>query len=665
MSNAPVLVLFLKALVAARKSVGLYPAGSEMANAWVERLHASLEGFLRQGLTFPLRVGPDRFGWSGEDVLTLDPGLEALRFDLESRGIAEFSLDPGIERWEVQVFLELLNRPAHSFTSIADAAAQLRDRQVRHITVRVPSASQLDGAAAASWQLLQTGKDALDLFVDAVLAAVDERFGELTYDRPALAGWLKSVADGESPDSLYAAVRMLGSMADSGGDREIRTRTMVEALLLLPEPALAALLSQRLIPQAGSDLVAFNLLTQMTEDELAEVARLVPPEQLLALGSELLEFPWEEGKRQRLVEAITGLVRSRGRPESETAPGRLLGPDDPLLIELRDEIVAGCRPEVLLERSTDVLLALIFNVESEEYPAFAVDALEEVVGEGLARGRLDLAVHLVRTLSGGATLSGQKGREHTQRVALFRRRLAGRTQVSLVGGLLRETVPAETTTLAAEYLRLVARDGIEEFTGLLAEEKDRRVRGRMCQVLVEVGAAVVPVLRPWLDDSRWYVARNVVYVLGRVGDIAAFSVIAGTIEHAHFRVRMEAIRALVLLGGASATGHVIRALGDADQAVRVAAIKALGSLRSDEAVPALREIAERRDRDPESVDLREEAVSALGAIATPYARTALEQLTGRRVWFWQRGERRIKSAAESALRVARAGGRSDEDDDES
>jgi hypothetical protein len=84
-----VLGLFLRALMAARRSLGLYPVGSEIASTWVRRLHRSLGEFSQQGLRFPLRVERDPFVWAGPEMRTVDPALKAFRFDLESCGIRE------------------------------------------------------------------------------------------------------------------------------------------------------------------------------------------------------------------------------------------------------------------------------------------------------------------------------------------------------------------------------------------------------------------------------------------------------------------------------------------------------------------------------------------------------------------------------------------------
>jgi HEAT repeat protein len=652
MDNQQLLVLFLKGLVAAKKSLGLYPPGSEMATAWIQRLRRSLDSFLEQGMSFPIRVDRDRFRWAGEDLLTVDPTLETFRFDLEARGITEFSIQPAVEDWELQAFLELLNQPPTSLESVSGAAAQLRTRGVTHVAVVTlgPGGVLPDGEAGeATWRVMQTGRDALDLFVEAVLTALGERLADLTYDRAALQKWFRDVAEGGQIEDLYGAIKMLGSLAEGGGDREIRTRTMLEALLLLPADVLRPLLTKWLVPLAGTDLVAFNLLTQVTDDELSQIARLVPQEQLLALTSELLEFPWEEGKRQRLLEAIAWAVRRQ--EESAPAPGAaaLLSRDDPVLVELRREITESCHPDVLLERSTDILLALIFNVESDEYPGFVVDALEELIGEALGRGKLDLAVRALSSLGASTQLGGQKMREHARRLELFRRRVAGRAQIALVAGILRDNVGPAQMERAAEYLRGVAREGVEEFANLLAEERDRRVRARMCQVLARVGPVMVPVLVPRLDDTRWYVVRNLLYVLGRIGHESAFLPLIPLLDHQHPRVRVEAIRALALVGGEAAAGPILRCVPDHDPTVCRAAVKALGSLRSDEGVPVLRDLLTRPVTADDDLDVRQEAVTALAAIGTPVARGVLDDLAGRRVWFWQRAEKRIRAMAADAL----------------
>jgi hypothetical protein len=651
--NQQILVLFLKALVAAKKSLALYPPGSQMAQEWVQRLHRSLRSFFQEGMSFPIRVGRDRFMWEGEELLMLDPALEAFRFDLESRGIAEFSIDPQVEDWELERFLDLLNQPAASLESLAGAAEYLRQKNVIHVSVKGPALGRKGGTAEA-----RPGEgpeaDELDLLVDAVLQKLAERFTDLSYDRKALLDWFAVIADGDRVDVLVAGVRMLGAMAEEAGDRELRIRTLMEALLRLPDTIRRPFLTTWLIPSAGSDLLAFNLLAQLTEDEMGELARLVPDEDLLGLTAALSEFPWEEGKRQRLLEAIALALQRKGVAEPPLAGMASLSRNDPLLAELREEITAACQSDHLLERSVQILLG-IFRVENEEYPGFALDALEEMSGEAIARGRLDLALDILKTLAGASHLGREWMREHPRRFALFQRRAGSRTHVSLLVGLLRGPKGAEQMPLVGEYLRVVGREAMAEFTALLAEEKSRRVRARLCQVLATAGPAALPVLLRWLEDGRWYVVRNIVSILGRIGDQSAFLPVVSQLEHSHARVRLEAVRALGLIGGRAAVGPLIRCLRDADAEIRNAAVKVLGSLQDDDAVPALCQIVNRKGKDtPDELTFKREAIAALVATGTELARRALTEMANRRLWFWRRAERRIRAMAATALAAAPA-----------
>jgi hypothetical protein len=389
----------------------------------------------------------------------------------------------------------------------------------------------------------------------------------------------------------------------------------------------------------------------MTEDEIRHLAtRLVPQEALLALSSELLEFPWEETQRRRLVEAITSAIRVDDAPNILVDEGLVLDADDPVVVELREEILASCQPDVLLERSTEILLALVLNVDGEDFGTSAADALQEIVGEVLARGRLELATRVLSALEESVQSQGPRGQERVLQLNILQQRLGSRTHVALLGGLLRQHGGSEQQlALIAKYLGLVPSEAIEEFTTLLAEERDRQVRARMCQVLAKVGPPAVPPLMAGLEDSRWFLVRNLVHVLGKIGDETAFDRVATFLGHPHPKVRIEVVRALALIAPARAAAPLVELSGDADPEVRLETVRALGALRDEEAAPVLRDVAAGVALGVADVTLRREAIEALAGIGTPAAREALTTLARRRVWPWQRAERQLRAVAAGAL----------------
>lgn len=651
----------LRALLGAKKSFAMYPPGSEMATVWVRRLAAALKELFRQGETVAVRVGSDRFFGLGAELVTVDPALEAFRSDLEVRGIAEFSIDQGVEEPELQVFLELLTRPPRD-SSLTGPPAYLRDRNVIHVSVGVPGGGGVSSRAGfvsgeggsqsgsgAGLSTLHVGRDLLDLLVDAVLESVDERLADLAYDRTALLEWFKALAAGDGVDVLYTGVTMLAAMGQGRSDREVCTRTVLEALLLLPEDVLRPLLTERLVPLAASDLVAFNLLTHVTEDELVEIARLVPASQLMALTTELLELPWEQGKRQRVVQGITAMLRRREAPEPQDGQMPLLSRDDPLLLELRQEIVAACQPDVLLERSADILLALIFGFDQDDPPGVTVDALAELVAEALTRGQIPLAVRILRRLPADATDGEGPPRPHAHAADLLRRKLAGRTHVALVAGLLRQEAGAGEIELVTTYLQLVPAEAVDELLELLAEEGDRRVRLRLCQVLVRLGLPALPQILRRLGDPRWFVARNALYVVGKIGHAPTLPAIIGALEHSHPTVRTEAARSAGLVGGAAAVTPLLGRLADPDPGVRRTVIRWLGTLGGEGTIGPLRDLLVAPAATAAEWDLKQEAAHALVAIGSPPALAALEAIAGRRASFWQRADRRLSELVAAAL----------------
>ena len=182
----------------------------------------------------------------------------------------------------------------------------------------------------------------------------------------------------------------------------------------------------------------------------------------------------------------------------------------------------------------------------------------------------------------------------------------------------------------------------------MADERDRQVRARMCQVLAKVGPSIVPTLVEGLGDPRWFLVRNLVHVLGKIGDEAAFAPVVTLLGHSHLRVRIEAVRALALIAPARAASPILPLSRDVDPEVRLEAMRALGALRRDEAVPVLRDVAAGA-AGMADVALREEAVDALAAIGSAGSCEALASLARRHVWPWKRTERRLREIAAAAL----------------
>jgi len=90
-----------------------------------------------------------------------------------------------------------------------------------------------------------------------------------------------------------------------------------------------------------------------------------------------------------------------------------------------------------------------------------------------------------------------------------------------------------------------------------------------------------------LGDSRWYVIRNVVYVLGRIAHQGVERALDRALHHEDVRVRKEAVRALGNIESPTSRAFLISAFRDLDAGVRVQAALTLAQRRDDRAAQSI------------------------------------------------------------------------------
>jgi HEAT repeat protein len=167
-------------------------------------------------------------------------------------------------------------------------------------------------------------------------------------------------------------------------------------------------------------------------------------------------------------------------------------------------------------------------------------------------------------------------------------------------------------------------------------------------------------LVPHLGDSRWYVVRNMVFLLGQLKEPAAGEHLEQALRHQDERVRREAVRSLAATGTERATSLVLACLEDPASSVRATAARqapvltgadvtaailrrinardfsgrpssetlsfldALGRMKDDRAVPTLDGIWRSRGLfRAKPLPLRLAALTSLGQIRSPAALASL------------------------------------------
>jgi HEAT repeat protein len=127
------------------------------------------------------------------------------------------------------------------------------------------------------------------------------------------------------------------------------------------------------------------------------------------------------------------------------------------------------------------------------------------------------------------------------------------------------------------------KNAIEPFVKYLGEMKTIRARKSVIDALISLGKKDIQMLARKLDDNRWYVVRNIIYILRKIGDRRALDYLLKTVRHGDIRVRKEVIKALGELGGHEVVQTLRECMDDPDVQVRTASVKAFGNIGSEPA----------------------------------------------------------------------------------
>ncbi len=199
------------------------------------------------------------------------------------------------------------------------------------------------------------------------------------------------------------------------------------------------------------------------------------------------------------------------------------------------------------------------------------------------------------------------------------------------------------------YLSLLQKNSIKPMIKVLGELKNSKARRVFCDALSEIGKNAIELFTPFIDDRRWFLVRNIVYTLGRIGKEQSLPYIQKAFNHEDLRVRREAIQALGLIGGPKATGLLVKSLADSDVRIRCMAAINLGKGGKKTGLIPLLEVVQSKDfykREPAEIKA---FFNAIGMVGSNEAVPVLQQLLERKSWFGRGKTDEIRIGAASAL----------------
>ncbi|MHB8881695.1 MAG: HEAT repeat domain-containing protein [Thermodesulfovibrionales bacterium] len=254
----------------------------------------------------------------------------------------------------------------------------------------------------------------------------------------------------------------------------------------------------------------------------------------------------------------------------------LLDKDLQLLLKELDNDSTDKTPKLI-----DILFEMIYLSETADDFEALVTAFKGSIEFSIVKGDIvpvtQLLARLKQLIEGDEVSADVK--KQLKKIILF---AGSDTIISLLGEVL--DLGQETDEkILDDFITYLDKNSIVPFMKILGELKSIHARKFVIDALISIGNKDITILAKGLSDSRWYVVRNIIYILRKIGDKKAVDYLLKTVKHGDVRVKKEVIRTLGELGGAGVLQALRECLDDPDVQVRAASLKALVNIGSEAA----------------------------------------------------------------------------------
>lgn len=221
-------------------------------------------------------------------------------------------------------------------------------------------------------------------------------------------------------------------------------------------------------------------------------------------------------------------------------------------------------------------------------------------------------------------------------------------KVALITEIVNKIKDIDTEGLTS-YLKNLPWAAIDPLIKSLGDLKFYKARRVVCAALAELGRGHTNLIAPGLDDERWYVVRNIVMILGKIGSPDILNYLKKTIKHEDYRVRKETINAAAAVESADSSDFMIMALTDPDSKIQMSSLRHLIDKNVTRAFKPIENIVNDKkfkSRPPEQISRYLKAYALLGQ---DKALAYLKPLAGKRNFLASAKDERMKIMAIMAL----------------
>ncbi|HUK57242.1 MAG TPA: HEAT repeat domain-containing protein, partial [Nitrospiria bacterium] len=348
------------------------------------------------------------------------------------------------------------------------------------------------------------------------------------------------------------------------------------------------------------------------------------------------------------LENLVEKEKTRMKPVAESAQTTLqefLGPkmadQASQIFVLSEEEIAAIKQQMKVEKYANPIstlmgiLAAILRIEKEE-GAFSemVDILDNVLETLMLRGDFWHSKKVLELFH--ELLDPTRNLPESQRLRLIQSidRAGDPQRIRALEPVLNQW-GAKDTDQVYEFWLLLSKYALIPLIELLGRLTQMKMRRVVCEALVHLGKEDIEPLIQKLDDPRWFVVRNVVYVLGKIGKEKVIENFRKLVNHKEVKVRKELLHTLDGMKDPRSLELIVAFLNDPESSLRIQAIRSLSSHNYQAALEPLKNVIEEREFVLRDLYEKKEIFEALGKIGglsmIPKMRKLVRQ--GGSAWF--------------------------------
>jgi HEAT repeat protein len=160
-----------------------------------------------------------------------------------------------------------------------------------------------------------------------------------------------------------------------------------------------------------------------------------------------------------------------------------------------------------------------------------------------------------------------------------------------------------------------------------------KMRKVILQVLIEIGHDTPEIFLPYLSDPRWYVVRNMAFILARIASPGALDKVVTLISHREPRIRKEVLNYLERTPDPKAKNYLLKFLRDDSSAFRIRALQVLGNSNCMFALKPIAAMTASELFQEKDIEERKAAYEALGALGADQVLPMFREMIMKKFWF--------------------------------